>query len=445
MSELYVIGGGLSGAEAAYRAAELGVRVTLCEMRPEKMTEAHKTGLLGELVCSNSLRSDSPDSAHGLIKLELEAAGSLIMAAARATAVPAGGCLAVDRNLFSEFITAKIMAHPNIKIVYAEVASISSFNPEAAVILATGPLTSSTLAEDLQKCLGGQSLYFYDAISPIIDAESIDYDKAFFASRYGKGGPEDYLNCPMNAEEYNLFYNSLINADKVSVRNFEDEKVFEGCMPIEVMAGRGVDTLRFGPLKPVGLTDPRNAAAPYAVIQLRAENTEKTSYNLVGCQTRMKYADQQDVFRLVPGLEKAEFLRYGSIHRNTYIDSPRHLNKDLTLKSMPNIYIAGQITGVEGYLESTAMGLLAGIYAGRRLRGLAAVYPSRFTACGSLVEHITGAAAEGGKPSNFQPSNINFGLLPPLSVPIRDKAKKRQAVVARALTDWESFIAESYR
>ncbi|KWT79694.1 methylenetetrahydrofolate--tRNA-(uracil(54)-C(5))-methyltransferase (FADH(2)-oxidizing) TrmFO [Candidatus Magnetominusculus xianensis] len=443
MSEVFVIGGGLSGSEAAYQAAELGASVTIYEMRPGKMTEAHKTGLLGELVCSNSLRSDSPESAHGLIKQELEAAGSLIMAAARATSVPAGGCLAVDRNLFAEFITAKIRTHPNIKIVYDEVASLSSFDTKSAVILATGPLTSLTLAEELQKMLGGQSLYFYDAISPIIDAESIDYEKAFFASRYGKGTGDDYLNCPMSAEEYDLFYNSLVNADKVTVRNFEDEKVFEGCMPIEVMAGRGKDTLRFGPLKPVGLIDPRTTLKPYAVIQLRAENIEKTSYNLVGCQTRLKYTEQSHVFRLVPGLEKAEFLRYGSIHRNTYIDSPRHLNKDLTLKSMPHIYIAGQITGVEGYLESTAMGLLAGIYAARKLRGLDETLPSRYTACGSLIEHITGSIA--ARPSTFQPSNINFGLLPPLSVPVRDKAKKRQAVAARALADWETFVAASNR
>ncbi|MBF0487168.1 MAG: methylenetetrahydrofolate--tRNA-(uracil(54)-C(5))-methyltransferase (FADH(2)-oxidizing) TrmFO [Nitrospirae bacterium] len=444
MSEVFVIGGGLSGAEAAYRAAELGAAVTLCEMRPDKMTEAHKTGLLGELVCSNSLRSDATDSAHGLIKQELEAAGSLIMEAARATAVSAGGCLAVDRNLFAEFITAKIKAHPNIKILYGEVASLSSFDPKTAVILATGPLTSLTLAQELQNILGGQSLYFYDAISPIIDAVSIDYDKAFFASRYGKGGGDDYLNCPMNAVQYDLFYNSLVNADKVTVRNFEDEKVFEGCMPIEVMAARGKDTLRFGPLKPVGLIDPRNDIKPYAVIQLRAENIEKTAYNLVGCQTRLKYAGQFSVFRCVPGLEKAEFLRYGSIHRNTYIDSPRHLNGDLTLKSMPHIYIAGQITGVEGYLESTAMGLLAGIYAARKLRGLDEVLPSRFTACGSLVGHITGESSN-SRATNFQPSNINFGLLPTLSVPIRDKAKKRQAIVARALADWARFIADAYR
>ncbi|MCG6553677.1 MAG: methylenetetrahydrofolate--tRNA-(uracil(54)-C(5))-methyltransferase (FADH(2)-oxidizing) TrmFO [Candidatus Magnetominusculus sp. LBB02] len=438
MSEVFVIGGGLSGAEAAYRAAELGASVTLYEMRPDKQTEAHKTGLLGELVCSNSLRSDSPDSAHGIIKRELEAAGSLIMAAARATAVAAGGCLAVDRTLFAEFITSKIEAHPNIKLINGEVASLSLFNPGALVIVATGPLTSLALTGELQKIIGGQSLYFYDAISPIIDAESVDYDKAFFASRYGKGTGDDYLNCPMDAGEYDLFYNSLVNADKVTVRNFEDAKVFEGCMPIEAMAARGKDTLRFGPLKPVGLSDPRTNVKPYAVIQLRAENVEKTAYNLVGCQTRMKYAEQFNVFRLVPGLQRAEFLRYGSIHRNTYIDSPKHLNTGLTLKAMPNIYIAGQITGVEGYLESTAMGLLAGIYAARRARGLDTPPPSNVTACGALVSHITNSAS-----ANFQPSNINFGLFPPM--PIKDKAKKRQAIAARALADWEGFIAESYR
>ncbi|MCL4536293.1 MAG: methylenetetrahydrofolate--tRNA-(uracil(54)-C(5))-methyltransferase (FADH(2)-oxidizing) TrmFO, partial [Nitrospirae bacterium] len=332
MKELIIIGGGLAGCEAAWQAAKRGVNVLLFEMRPERMTEAHKTNSLSELVCSNSLRSKEINTGAGLLKKELELADSLIMKAAKESEVSAGSALAVDRVMFSEFITVTIESHLNIKIIRKEVVEF----PDSIAIIATGPLTSGAMADAIKAVIGEEHLHFYDAIAPIIDAESIDYSKVYLSSRYGKGG-DDYVNCPMTKEEYNQFYDTLMKADTVSARDFEDIKVFEGCMPVEVMAKRGRNTLVFGPLKPVGLPDPKTGKIPYAVVQLRLENREKTAYNMVGFQTRLKWPEQKRVFRMIPGLENAEFLRFGSIHRNTYINSPRHLNADLTLKEKNNI------------------------------------------------------------------------------------------------------------
>ena len=430
--ELIVIGGGLAGSEAAWQAAKRGMRVRLYEMRPDKLTEAHRTGNLGELVCSNSLRSNDLYSAPGLLKKELSMAGSLIMEAAVNSAVPAGSALAVDRNIFSEYISGRLSGHPDIEIIREEVADL----PETTTIIATGPLTSASMAGSLSELLGGTHLYFYDAIAPIIDADSIDNDKVYRASRYGKGG-DDYINCPMSSEEYEAFYTALTDADKVTPREFEEQRVFEGCMPIEVMASRGKDTIRFGPMKPVGLPDPRTGKDPYAVVQLRAENKELTAYNMVGFQTRLKWPEQKRVFSMIPGLERAEFLRYGSLHRNTFINSPLFLGADLTLKNRPNIFIAGQISGVEGYIESTAMGLIAGINASFKLKDKTPVEVPPSTSHGALIAHITGSESK-----HFQPSNINFGLftLSEELRKIRDKKKRKMMVVERALKDWEEYL-----
>ena len=322
--KLIVIGGGLAGSEAAWQAAKRGIKVVLYEMRPDKLTEAHRTGFLGELVCSNSLRSNDLYTAPGLLKKELEIAGSLIMEAAYASTVPAGSALAVDRNLFAEYISGKISNHPNIEVKRHEITELTG----EISIIATGPLTSGAMVSALSEIIGGEYLYFYDAIAPIIDADSIDQNKVYRASRYGKGGGDDYVNCPMTKDEYLNFYNAITEADKVAAREFEKQKVFEGCMPVEVMASRGEDTLRFGPMKPVGLPDPKTGRDPYAVVQLRAENKEMTSYNMVGFQTRLKWPEQKKVFSMIPGLENAEFMRYGSLHRNTFINSPLSLNKD---------------------------------------------------------------------------------------------------------------------
>ncbi|MHB8882192.1 MAG: methylenetetrahydrofolate--tRNA-(uracil(54)-C(5))-methyltransferase (FADH(2)-oxidizing) TrmFO [Thermodesulfovibrionales bacterium] len=435
MSEkLIIIGGGLAGSEAAWQAAQRGIRVRLYEMRPQKLTEAHTTGLLGELVCSNSLRSNDPYTAPGLLKKELAMAGSLIMEAAESSSVPAGSALAVDRTVFAEFITRKLSGHPNIEIVSEEVTKL----PDTPAILATGPLSSQAMTRALAECIGSDYLYFYDAIAPIIDAESIDGTKVYRLSRYGKGS-DDYLNCPMEKDEYERFYQAITEADKVSPRGFEENRVFEGCMPIEAMASRGVDTPRFGPMKPVGLPDPKTGREPYAVVQLRAENREMTAYNMVGFQTRLKWPEQKKVFSMIPGLEHAEFLRYGSLHRNTFINAPLLLNKDLTLKGRETLYIAGQISGVEGYIESTAMGLLAGIQASAALTGkqLPGIPPA--TAHGALVSHLTDTDSR-----HFQPSNINFGLLPvpPAALKIRDKKQRRKLVVDKAVLEWAAFLRQ---
>lgn len=430
LNKLIVIGGGLAGSEAAWQAAMRGVNVALYEMRPVRPTEAHKSKLLGELVCSNSFGSADPVSAPGLLKSELRMADSLIMKAAEASRVPAGNAFAVDRNLFAEFITGSISNNPNIKIVREEANGI----PDTPAVIATGPLTSGSMAKALGKLVGREYLYFYDAIAPIIGAESIDLGKVYFASRYGKGG-DDYMNCPMTREGYNSFLDALLDADKVNVRDFEDEKVFEGCMPVEVMALRGRDTLRFGPMKPVGLPDPKNGREPYAVVQLRPENNDMSAYNIVGFQTRLKWPEQKRVFCMIPGLENAEFLRFGSIHRNTFINSPLSLNMDLSLKAKDHIYLAGQITGVEGYLESTAMGLIAGINAARRLRGEGTVEVAGTTAHGALIRHVT------TPDKDFQPSNINFGILPSAeNAAIKDKKTRRTRVIEKALSEWLEYV-----
>lgn len=433
MPELIVIGGGLAGCEAAWQAANLGIKVTVFEMRPVKFTEAHKTDMLAELVCSNSLKSLEPTSASGLLKKELELANSLIMQAALQAQIPAGLALAVDRAQFALLVTKKIQSHPNIKLIREEVTTL----PDKPSIIATGPLTSLSLTKALQTATGTEGLYFYDAIAPIVDAQSIDYTQVFSASRYGKGG-DDYLNCPMSKPEYEAFYDALIQADVVVAREFENARFFEGCMPIEVMARRGKDTLRFGPLKPVGLIDPKSKQMPYAVVQLRAENSQKTAYNLVGFQTRLRQPEQARVFRQIPALRNAEFLRYGSIHRNTYINSPALLNPDLTLKSRPHIYLAGQITGVEGYLESTACGLLAGIFASLRLRNIDFELPSAETAHGALLKHVSRPTEFG-----FSPSNINFALIEvdDKTLAIKDKAKRRELICQNALAKWRLYLS----
>jgi methylenetetrahydrofolate--tRNA-(uracil-5-)-methyltransferase len=436
MSEkLIVIGGGLAGSEAAWQAAKRGIKVVLYEMRPDKLTEAHKTGFFGELVCSNSLRSNDLYSAPGLLKKELETAGSLIMEAAYASTVPAGSALAVDRNLFAEFISGRISNHTNIEVKRQEVTELTG----DISIIATGPLTSGAMVKSLSEIIGGEYLYFYDAIAPIIDSDSIDYKKVYRASRYGKGEGDDYVNCPMTKDEYLSFYRAITEADKVTAREFEEQKIFEGCMPVEVMASRGEDTLRFGPMKPVGLTDPKTGKEPYAVVQLRAENKEMSSYNMVGFQTRLKWPEQKKVFSMVPGLENAEFMRYGSLHRNTFINSPLLLNKDLTLRNKDDIYIAGQLSGVEGYIESTAMGLIAGINAFLKISGENASDVPATTAHGALIKHITGSESKG-----FQPSNINFGLfsLSENMLKMRDKKQKRKMIAEKALSDWEEYLSK---
>ncbi|HWR20634.1 MAG TPA: methylenetetrahydrofolate--tRNA-(uracil(54)-C(5))-methyltransferase (FADH(2)-oxidizing) TrmFO [Verrucomicrobiae bacterium] len=437
-TEIVVVGGGLAGSEAAWQAAERGAHVRLYEMRPGSVTPAHKTDRLAELVCSNSLKSDSPDDCHGLLKRELTAYGSVIMAAARAHAIPAGSALAVDRDAFATEVTARLARHPRITIVRDEVKAIPEERP---VIIATGPLTSERLAGALRdrfvnypasadaSANAEDLLYFYDAISPIVTGDSIDRTVAFAASRYDKGG-DDYLNCPLTREEYRLFWQSIRTAELAPIHPFEEARYFEGCLPIEVLAARGEDALRFGPMKPVGLIDPRTGRRPYAVVQLRLENREGTMYNMVGFQTRLKWGEQHRILRTIPGLKSADFLRYGSIHRNTFINAPTLLLETMQLKDDPGILLAGQLTGVEGYLESAGSGLLAGVNAVRVLRGEAPVVLPPTTAIGSLIRHICHA-----NPRTFQPMNVNFGLLPPLDAPVRAKRERRQALAARALRD----------
>jgi methylenetetrahydrofolate--tRNA-(uracil-5-)-methyltransferase len=436
MIEIVVVGGGLAGSEAAWQAAERGAHVRLYEMRPVTPTPAHKTDRLAELVCSNSLKSDSTEDCHGLLKRELAAYGSVVMAAARAHAVPAGSALAVDREAFAAEITERLTRHPRISIVREEIKAIPEERP---VIIATGPLTSDLLAAALRdrflSYLASQDssanvhdlLYFYDAISPIVAADSIDREITFAASRYGKGG-DDYLNCPMTKEEYRLFWEAIRAAELTPIHPFEEARYFEGCLPVEVLAARGEDTLRFGPMKPVGLVDPRTGRQPYAVVQLRMENREGTMYNMVGFQTRMRWGEQRRALRTIPGLRDAEFLRYGSIHRNTFITAPALLQETMQFRGDPGIFIAGQLTGVEGYLESAGTGLLAGVNAVRFLRGEPPAVLPQTTALGSVIRHICHA-----DPRTFQPMNVNFGLLPPLDEPVRAKRERRRALVDRAL------------
>lgn len=432
--DIVIVGGGLAGSEAAWQAANRGARVTLYEMRPKEPTKAHKTGLLAELVCSNSLGSGDILSAPGILKEEMRRLNSLIVRVADEVRVPAGSALAVDREAFARKVTEALEEHPNVRIIREEITAVPT---DCVCIIATGPLTSDRLSQAIADLTHAKHLYFYDAISPIIDADSIDMDVVFRASRYDKGG-DDYLNCPMDEETYNKFYEALLAAEKVQPKDFEKIPYFEGCIPIEVMAERGRQTMQFGPLKPVGLEDPRTGARPYAVVQLRAENAHGTCYNMVGFQTKLTYPEQKRVFRMIPGLENAEFISYGSLHRNTFINSPLLLRETLQLKARGTVFFAGQIVGVEGYTESAAMGGLAGINAARGLAGLPLVTPPATTAHGSLLSYITTC-----EPRHFQPINTNFGLFPPLPNRIRDKEQKRRLIGRRALEDLEAWKTRS--
>ncbi len=424
-----IIGGGLAGTEAAWQLARWGVAVELFEMRPTRSTEAHATVNLAEIVCSNSLRSDSLSAPAGLLKAEMRQLDSMIISVAEAHRVPAGSALAVDRNGFAKGVTQAIEALPNVQIIRREVEAIPD---DGIVILATGPLTSPALARDLAARLGEEHLYFYDAISPIVAAESIDMSVAYRAARYGKGG-DDYLNLPLTQAEYYRFIDALIAAHRVPTHSFERFVPFEGCMPIEEMADRGKETLAFGPMRAVGLIDPRTGRRPYAVVQLRQENREQTLYNLVGFQTKMTYLEQRKVFALIPGLANAEFVRLGSLHRNTFINAPQHLLPTLQWRQRSTLFFAGQMTGVEGYIESAATGLLAGINAANLVLGRAPVVPPPTTALGALLSYISDPERK-----RFQPMNVNFGLIPPLSVRLRGKAKK-EMLARRALADMAAW------
>ena len=422
--QVTVIGAGLAGSEAAWQLASRGIQVTLREMKPEKKTPAHETEYFAELCCSNSLRSDQLENAVGLLKEELRRLDSLILSCADATRVEAGGALAVDRHGFARLVTERIAQHPNITVVPGEVTEI----PEGEVVIASGPLTSDALAERLQALLGDDSaLHFYDAAAPLVSAESIDMEKAWMGSRYDRG-TADYVNCPMSEEEYEAFWQALTTAREAEVHGFEDQKVFEGCMPVEVMARRGRETLCYGPLKPRGLTDPRTGKEPYAVVQLRRDNREGSVYNLVGFQTHLRFPEQRRVFSMIPALHDAEFLRYGVMHRNTFLNSPRLLDRYYRLKAEPRISFAGQMTGVEGYVESAASGFLAGVETARRLRGLAPVDFPQETAIGALGLYVSNQSVVA-----FQPMNINFGIMPPLGRRVKGKRNKNAELSRRSL------------
>ncbi len=465
MATLTVIGGGLAGVEAAWAAGQRGLPVRLLEMRPVLRTPAHQTGLLAELVCSNSLKSEHLEDCSGLLKAEMRRLGSLVLAVAEGCRVPAGSALAVDRVRFAEGITARIGGHPGIALVRQEARAVP---PDRPCVVATGPLTSDALAADLQRRFaeylsrgtsdqstvisdqssesairnpqsairneGARLLAFYDAISPIVSADSVDHTVTFAASRYGVGG-EDYLNCPLTQDAYRAFHAALLVADEYPIHDFEDAAYFEGCLPVEVLARRGEETLRYGPMRPVGLADPRSGRRPYAVVQLRRENAEGTLWNLVGFQTRLRRGEQGRVFRMIPGLEKAEFLRYGSVHRNTFLCAPALLEPTLQFRGDPALFFAGQLIGVEGYLESAAAGMLAGMNAARLAAGRAPVAPPPGTALGAILCHITARRPEG-----FQPMNVNWGLLPPLLPLLRDRRARNRALGERAMRDLEAWM-----
>ena len=432
MGPIVVIGAGLAGCEAAWQVAKRGKKVILYEMKPEVYSPAHHSPFFAELVCSNSFKSESMGNASGILKEEMIQLESLILKVAKEARVPAGDSLAVDREVFSKEITHVLEGLENVEVIRKEVSWIPQ---DGITIIATGPLTSDVLSKEIQKVTGGHHLFFYDAISPIVTADSINFQKTFKSSRYGKGG-EDYINCPMDEGEYYQFVDALNQAERVSVHPFEKRYLFEGCLPIEEMAERGRDTLAYGPLKPVGLINPKTGKQPFAVVQLRQEDRFETLFNLVGFQTRLKYEEQKRVFQMIPGLETAEFVRLGSIHRNTFIDSPRLLEESLQLKHHPNLFLAGQITGVEGYMESTAMGLLSGINAYRYASGMATIVPPLTTAMGALIHYITHSLT-----LPFQPMNINFGLFPPL--PGRSKGRAKRLLLAkRALKDMEGWKKE---
>ena len=432
-----VYGAGLAGCEAAWQIAKRGIKVRLFEMKPEKYTPAHHSQGFAELVCSNSLRSDRVTNAVGLLKEELYRLDSLIMEAAYATRVPAGSALAVNRELFSAYVTEKIKNHPNIEIISAEVSSLEE---GAVTVIATGPLTSEPMAEYIEKTLGCEGLHFFDAAAPIVDASTLNMDVVYAASRYDKGDP-DYLNCPMTREQYDAFYTELITAREAEIKDFDREmqkelKVFEGCMPVEVMAKRGYDTLRYGPLKPVGLVDKRTGEEAYAVVQLRKENAEGTMYNLVGFQTHLAFPEQKRVFSMIPGLENAEFLRYGIMHRNTYLDSPKYLNADYSMRENANVFFAGQMTGVEGYIESAGSGFVAGINAAARILGEEKIIFPRTTMLGAMASYISTGSVSG----NFVPMNANFGIVESLDYRVKGgKIAKYEVIAARALDAIDCF------
>ena len=422
--EVSVIGAGLAGSECAWQLAQRGIQVKLCEMKPEKRTPAHHTDAFAELCCSNSLRGAGLENAVGLLKEELRQLGSLILACADETRVEAGGALAVDRHGFANLVTERIRSHPNITVIPGEVTAL----PEGEVVVASGPLTSDALAETLRGLLGEDcGLHFYDAAAPLVSAGSVDMDKAWFGSRYDKG-TADYVNCPMTEEEYAAFWEALTTAQEAEVHGFEDSQVFEGCMPVEVMARRGRDTLRYGPLKPRGLRDPRTGKEPYAVVQLRRDNAQGSIYNLVGFQTHLRFPEQKRVFSMIPALHDAEYLRYGVMHRNTVLDSPRYLNRYYQLKSEPRIAFAGQMTGVEGYVESAASGFLVGVETARRLRGMEPVDFPQETAIGALGLYVSSESI-----GNFQPMNVNFGIIPPLDHRVKGKRSKNAELSVRSL------------
>ena len=425
-----VIGAGPAGSECAWQLAKRGISVRLVEMKPKKMTPAHVSPYFGELVCSNSLRSDELTNAVGLLKAEMRALGSLFLESADKNRVPAGGALAVDREGFARTITEKLYGNSHIKIIQEEAADI----PEGEVVIATGPLSSDAIADRIREKCGGEGLHFYDAVAPIVTLESVDMDSAFYASRYNKG-TADYVNCPMNREEYNSFVAELVSAKEAPAHGFDDGAVFEGCMPVEVMARRGQDTLRYGPLKPVGLIDPRTGRENYAVVQLRKDNAEGTLYNLVGFQTHLTWGEQKRVFSMIPALKNAEFVRYGVMHRNTYLNSPELLDRYYRLRSEPRISFAGQMTGVEGYVESAASGMLVGLETAARLLGLPPLDFPQETAIGALALYVSG-----GSVGDFQPMNINFGLISPLGRRVKGKRNKNAEISARSLT-----VIEEYR
>ena len=430
-----VVGGGLAGVEAAWQCARFGVPVELYEMRPAKMTPAHRTGGLAELVCSNSFKSIVEGTPQALFKEEMRRLDSLTLKAAEAARVPAGGALAVDRRRFSDEVAAALAARDAVEVMRAEVTAL----PPAPAVVATGPLTSAALAEELGAAVGRDNLFFFDALAPIVSAETVDSEKTFDASRYGKGDG-GYVNCPLTQEEYGAFARALAGAGAASLRDFEKHLFFEGCLPVEELARRGDDTLRFGPMKPVGLVDPRTGERPYAVLQLRAEDAERKMFGLVGFQTRLKQSEQRRVLRMIPALARAEFLRYGAAHRNTYICSPAALNATTELRSRPGLFVAGQLTGVEGYMESAATGIVAGINAARLARGIPLVYPPPETAIGALLRYVTTAS-----PGTFAPMNVNFGLFPAAGG--KGKIDRRRRVVERAraaFTDWLAEVREGF-
>lgn len=431
-----VIGAGLAGCEAAWQIANRGIKVELYEMKPNKKTPAHHSNSFAELVCSNSLKASRVASAAGLLKEEMRNLNSLLLSCADKCSVSAGGALAVNRDDFSAMVTEKIKNHPNITVIEEE---INELPQNGICVIATGPLTSDTLADNIKEKFGG-ALSFFDAAAPIVTAESIDFDSAFFASRYDKGSGDDYINCPMNKEEYELFHNELVNAERAPLKDFDvqNPKVYEGCMPIEVMAQRGADTIRFGPMKPVGLKDPKTGHRPWAVLQLRKENNEGTLYNLVGFQTNLKFPEQKRVFSLIPALKNADFVRYGVMHRNTFINSPQLLNSDFSLKENKNIFFAGQITGVEGYMESGSSGLMAGINAARLYMGIETIALPDCTMIGALSAYISNPTV-----TNFQPMGANIGILPQLNEKIRDKKLKAEKHAERSLSVLAEFIKEN--